>query len=268
MDVFMVIDAHMHLLASDGYAKSIVNTMDLLDIEYSLILGLSPEFTFLGQRCCGNDEVLKAVKEFPDRLIGGVSIDPRRPDAIDTLHCYADQGFKAAKFFPPIGFYMDEPQFFPLYAQIEKLGWPVTVHCGLTNIPYTGSIYKTTHSKYSDPIRLDSVVRHFPKINWIIAHMGWPHFETVWGQVQFNQNVYMDISGPHAQTNGLDKIQREGFGFTCGVNLFEKMLWGSDCIDTQYYFSRTQHKLTVMGHKEQIPAIFGKTASRLLGLSC
>ena len=262
----MLIDAHLHLLLAEGFAGGLIEQMDSTGIEKGLVMALPNEWVFMGSRCGGNEDVLKAVKEFGDRFIGGVYLDPREPDVLDTLHRYADEGFRAAKFHPTAGFYMDEPKFFPVYQELEKLGWPVTVHAGLTNIPYADSS-KTTHSKFADPIYLDGVIRLFPKINWIIAHMGWPFFETTWGLAKFNENVYMDLSGPLAQINGLDKIAREGLGFDCGVDVFDRMVWGSDGVEIEEAFNRTQSKIIDMGRHEKIPSIFGQKITELLGLT-
>ena len=262
----MLIDAHLHILAKDGFVLAMIQQMDVLQEEKGLVLALPDDWIFMGARCGGNDDVLNAVKQFPDRLIGGVYLDPRDPDVLDTLRRYVDHGFRAVKVHPTVGFYMDDPICLPVYEEIQKLRLPIVLHAGLTNVPYVDT-RKTTNSKFANPIYIDGVIRLFPQINWIIAHMGWPFFETVWGLVQYNDNVYMDLSGPHAPMNGLDKIAREGLGFTCDVDLFERMIWGSDGIETERFFNMIHTKLTRMNQDRHIPTIFGGTIARLLGLA-
>ena len=262
----MQIDSHLHVLFKDSFVREMIEQMDSLGIEKGLVLALPNDWVFMNARCGGNEDVLKAVKDYPDRLIGAVYLDPRKSDVLDTLRRYADEGFQAAKFHSTEGFYMDDPMCFPVYEELQKLGFPIVFHAGLTNMPYMDS-RKTTNSKFSNPIYIDGVIRLFPQINWIVAHMGWPFFETVWGLVQFNDNVYMDLSGPHAPINGLDKIAREGFGFTCDVDLFGRMMWGSDGIETERFYNMVRSKLTKMGQEDNIPDIFGGNIARLLGLN-
>ena len=262
----MIIDGHFHILKRDGFVAETLREMDELGIDKTLLLGLpQDQWMFMGSVCGGNREVHEAFREHPDRFEASVYLDPREPDAIETLHRYRDAGFRGAKFHPVAGYFMDDPLYFPLYQELDELGWPATVHCGLTNIPYIDGSGRTTHSKHGDPIYLDGVVRRFPNVTWIIAHMAWPWFELAWGLVQFNQNVYMDLSGPLTQTNGLRKIEREGFGWTIpGVNLYERMIWGSDNIDTAKFFHSTRESLDRIGQKELLPSIFGGTIEQLL----
>ena len=262
----MLIDAHYHLLINDGYISDAIKEMDELGIEKTVITGLPGEWMFMGCMCGTNEDVLKVVKSHPDRFVGSVYLDPRQKDVLDTLHRYADESFKAAKFHSTVGYYMDNPEYFPVYEELNNMGWPATVHCGLTNLPYANQPERTTDSKFADPIYLDGVLRLFPKINWVIAHMGWPYFDIVWGLVQFNENVYMDLSGPYPPINGLDRIRREGFGFTCDVDMFSRMIWGSDGIDTGKYFKIARKKLIELGQEKNIEAIFGGTMVSLLGL--
>ena len=260
----MLIDAHLHVHLYEGMVEGIIKGMDSLGIEKGLMLGATREIFFRAE-CGNNEDVLKVVKKFRDRFIGGVYLDPRDPNAIDILHRYIDQGFLCAKFLPFVGYYMDKPEFFPLYEEMNKLGLPAVVHCGLTNVPFSNRNDKTTHSKYCDPIYLDGIVRLFPKVNWIIAHMAWPFFDVAWGLAQFNDNVYLDLSGPHAPVNGLRRLEREGQGFTCDVDLFSKMVWGSDTIDAPLYFNYVKDLMIRVGKKDMMPAVFGGTIEGLLG---
>jgi len=262
----MLIDGHLHILQRDGYVKELLNQMDDLGIQRGVLLGLPTEWAFMGSLCGGNEHVRRAVQQNPDRFIGGVYLDPRDPDSVDTLHRYADAGFRTAKLHPTAGFFLDDSSCFRLYEELDKMGWPVTVHCGLTNVPYADGSGRTTHSKYAHPIYLDGVVRLFPRIKWIVAHMGWPFFDVVWGLVQFNDNVYMDLSGPHAQINGFEKIRREGFGFTCDVDLFGRMIWGSDGIETLRFFHQTRDTLQRL-RADRIRDVFGQTMAALLGMA-
>jgi len=97
--------------------------------------------------------------------------------------------------------------------------------------------------------------------------MAHPWYDMAWGLADFNENVYLDLSGPHAQVNGLNKIEREGFGFLIpGVDLYARMIWGSDNIDTVGFFERTRQRLMQLGCEKYLEGIFGNTIARLLNL--
>ena len=103
----MVIDGHFHILQRDGFVDDTLREMDALGIDRTLLLALpQDQWMFMGCVCGGNREVREAVQQHPDRFIGSVYLDPREPDAIDTLHRHQDAGFRAAKFHPVAGYFI------------------------------------------------------------------------------------------------------------------------------------------------------------------
>ena len=48
--------------------------------------------------CAGNDDVMDVAGRYPEQFIPFFSVNPRRPDALDRIDHYLEQGFKGAKF--------------------------------------------------------------------------------------------------------------------------------------------------------------------------
>jgi hypothetical protein len=73
------------------------------------------------------------------------------------------------------------------YKLAEKLNVPVVFH--------TGDTYaKNGKLKYADPLTIDEVAVDFPKVKFLIAHVGNPWFESAAEVVYKNDNVYVDTS--------------------------------------------------------------------------
>ncbi len=76
----------------------------------------------------------------------------------------------------------------PFYKIAEKYKIPVVFH--------TGDTYsKTAKIKYADPMTIDEVAVDFPKVKFLIAHLGNPWFASAAEVVYKNDNVYCDTSG-------------------------------------------------------------------------
>ncbi len=75
----------------------------------------------------------------------------------------------------------------PLYSIAEKYNVPVVFH--------TGDTYSTQGKlKYSDPLTIDEVAVDFPKVKFVIAHLGNPWVQSAAEVVYKNPNVYADAS--------------------------------------------------------------------------
>lgn len=73
------------------------------------------------------------------------------------------------------------------YKLAQKLDVPVVFH--------TGDTYdKMAPVKYADPLTVDDVAIKYPKVKFVIAHMGNPWFHSAAEVVYKNDNVYVDMS--------------------------------------------------------------------------
>jgi predicted TIM-barrel fold metal-dependent hydrolase len=269
----MKIDFHYHYADTDNFVDPLLNEMDQSGIDITLLMG-GPEDAFWEYKNCGfasNEKVLQAVKDHPGRLIGNVYLDPRWPDAIETLDKYMAEGFRAVKMFPPVGFMPDDERFFPLYEKIEGYGVPLLFHAGQTNIKVISKVpgvRKATNSKCSYPLNFDMISRLFPKMTIVLAHMGYPHYIEARSVAHANSNVYLDISGSGPWTEGIP-ITFNALGGNAFIPMdFNRVLWGSDnCLTQAEHVSRSDVYLRQMGASSaDRRLIFGETAKKLLCL--
>jgi predicted TIM-barrel fold metal-dependent hydrolase len=269
----MKIDFHYHYADTDRFVEDLLKEMDQSGVDITLLMG-GPEDAFWEYKNCGfasNDKVLKAVKDHPDRLVGNVYLDPRLPDAIETLDKFMAEGFRAVKMFPPVGFMPDDERYFPLYEKIESYGVPLLFHAGQTNIKIISKepgVRKATNSKYSYPLNFDMIARLFPKMPIVLAHMGYPHYIEARSVAHANQNVYLDISGSGPWTEGIP-ITFNALGGHAFIPMdFSRVLWGSDnCLTQSEHINRSDVYLRQMGTTSaDRRKIFGETARMLLCL--
>ena len=80
-----------------------------------------------------------------------------------------------------------DPFYKPFYKLAEKKNVPVVLHTGDT-------LDKMASIKYADPMGVDEVAITYPKVKFVIAHMGNPWFQTAAEVVYKNDNVYVDMS--------------------------------------------------------------------------
>jgi 2,3-dihydroxybenzoate decarboxylase len=78
-----------------------------------------------------NDELVRAVKKYPDRFIGLAALAPQNPDeAADELERgIKELGFRGAKINSNIrGEYLDDRKYWTIFERAEKLGVPIYLH--------------------------------------------------------------------------------------------------------------------------------------------
>jgi len=269
----MLIDFHYHLADADSAVNDLLVDMDHSGVDWTLLIG-GPTGCFWEYKQCGfatNERVAKAVKAHADRLLGNVYIDPREASAMDTLKRYLDQGFRAVKLFPPVGFDPNTQAFYPLYEEIERRGVPILTHTGQTNIKILSNdpkVRRATDSRFAHPMNLDQLARLFPGIPFVFAHSGYPHFIEAWSVAHANTNVFLDISGSGPWTDGIPLIYNAIGGQSCIPIDFARVVWGSDnCLPQAEHIARMATFMRQMGAGgEQRKLIFGENARKLLKL--
>ncbi|MCZ6806161.1 MAG: amidohydrolase family protein [Deltaproteobacteria bacterium] len=137
-----------------------------------------------------NDEVAKAVKTHPDRLIGIGSVDLHRPmDAVRELRrCVKELGFVGVRLLPWLwGLPPNDRRYYPIYAECVELDIPFCLQVG-----HAGPL------RPSDPGRpipyLDEVACDFPELRIVGGHIGYPWTDEMIALATKYENVYIDTS--------------------------------------------------------------------------
>lgn len=129
-----------------------------------------------------NAFVMNAWRQYPQRIVPFAAMHPALPDPRATAEAVIAGGFKGVKLHPEIqGFNIDAPEVLDMIAPFEGR-LPLLVHAG---------DYRMDNSS---PDRLKRVLRAFPKLTLICAHLGgW----TVWRRAArelAGENLYVDTS--------------------------------------------------------------------------
>lgn len=189
----MIIDCHTHLGRNEhiqANAQQLITSMDEAGIDKSLV--------FAGEiNDCSNEYMLDQIAPHKDRLYGvaffrrkdnqGLLIPKQEVDRLCTL--YEQKKIVAVKFYTGYDHYFPSDVNWEL-SQLEEVGCPVIFHSGdcLASI-------KRSKLKYAHPLHIDEVAVDHPKMNFIIAHMGFPWVRDTAEVCYKNDNVYTDISG-------------------------------------------------------------------------
>lgn len=173
-----------------------------------------------------NYQIAALVDENP-RFIGFASVDPRLPDAMDTLrHAVRDLHLRGLHLDPALQrFQIDSPeQAYPVYRAAIDLNIPVLIDCGMSWSP----VGRTT---LAHPLALEQVIQDLPDLRLIIAGFAWPWFNEALMLALKYQNVYLDTSIVYSGTPA-DAL-RHVLAEQIGVNVLERslpeqVLFGSD----------------------------------------
>ncbi len=135
--------------------------------------------------------VVEATRHLPNiHIVAGISWATfGAPDLLELRSLLEAGSIKALKLYPGYEpFYPADPKLTPAYLLAEEFDVPVMIHTGDTYAP-TGKV------KYAHPLHVDEVAVDFPRVKFLICHLGNPWFRDCMEVVYKNENVYTDISG-------------------------------------------------------------------------
>ena len=157
-----------------------------------------------------NEFVMAAARQYPERILPFAALHPGLENAPGTAQALQVLGFKGVKLHPEIqGFNIDDPKVLDMLAPLEGV-LPVLVHCG--DYRYDNSC----------PARIKHVLREFPKITLICAHLGgWQVWRENARQLA-GADVYVDTS---SALFALKKGEAEQIIRAYGV---DRALYGTD----------------------------------------
>lgn len=191
----MIIDCHSHIGRNEhinATVKELLDSMDKSNIDKALV--------FAGDmNDCPNNFLLSELKPHRDRLMAVAAAQPfkweRMSDVLyDAGHLadlYQQGSIVAVKFYTGYDHYFPSDKLVEDYLMdLEDVGCPAIFHCGdcLNSV-------KCAKLKYAHPLNIDEVAVDYPKMNFIIAHMGFPWHRDAAEVCYKNANVYSDISG-------------------------------------------------------------------------
>lgn len=259
----MVIDFHAHYpKAEPDFPARLVERMAAAEIDRICLFSAGPEFGH-----ASNEEVLRAARAHPDRIIPFALVRLGR-DEPDVVERYVREGFRGFKVTNPASPYDDE-RHFPVYERMEATGLPLLAHTGIVmrTPPVPGH---RVNANWMRPICLDAVVRAFPSLSVVGAHLGAPWHEEASMMARMHPNYYVDLTGAWWggwRANKGPDFYRYHF-FWDGA--WEKVLFGTDILALDELVPAKRLHDEIIRQQdlppETVERIYGGTARRLLGL--
>jgi hypothetical protein len=135
-----------------------------------------------------NEQVAELCRR-SKRFIGFASVDPLKKGAARELEtAVKDLGLRGLKLDPALqDFRPNNRKVFPVYEVAAALGIPLLIHTGMSWAP-------ETPLERGHPLPLEEPIREFPKLNFVLAHFGWPWVWEATALALKYPNVYLDTS--------------------------------------------------------------------------
>lgn len=179
------IDAHVHILPperreelitnygeEDDWAKAdlelLIQRMDKHNIEKSILLPINNRYMYYGMRET-NEFLARCIEKYPDRFTGFCDIIIQGADGLyeapdEVEYAIKELGLKGVKIHPSnLNIPADDLQLVPILRKAAKLQVPVMYHSN----PWGPGFYD-----YSSPERINRMIKVFPDVKFITAHMG------------------------------------------------------------------------------------------------
>ena len=217
----MIIDCHGHGSLTGRFLltpKDLVRSLDRYGVDKICIsapvVGAKAEPKAIRE---ANDDVLAAVRLFPDRLMGYCFVHPgyAREAQDEIMRCVADHGMIGIKLYHH--YKMNDPVQFPIIERTIALGVPILMHAGYPAAPELRDQQPNlaTGDQFAD------VAARYPEALFICGHIGGGgDWERQLKLLRSAPSVYLDTSGSVADAGMIERCVRE-----LGV---KRLLFGCD----------------------------------------
>ncbi|MBI1940965.1 MAG: amidohydrolase [Acidobacteria bacterium] len=161
--------------------------MDVAGIERAVLLPI--DCRRARKDAVSSNEQVAELCRLSRRFIGFASVDPLKKGAARELESAVKKlGLKGLKLDPALqDFPAHHRKVFPTYEAAAALGIPLLIHTGMSWAP-------ETPLERSHPLHLEEPIRQFPKLNFVLAHFGWPWVWEATALALKYPNVYLDTS--------------------------------------------------------------------------
>lgn len=215
-----------------------------------------------GKAAISNEEIAALVSLEPDLFVGFASVDPRNEDAEKQLeNAFLRLGLAGLKLnTAKLKLYPYDERIRKLCEVCSRYHKPVIFHCGLC-------LETDAFSRYARPSDFEELVASYPKVNFCLAHFGWPWVQETAALLIKYPNLYantalMNFDGPIQLYH---KVFKEDMGeFWVANNLADKIMFGSD--SPRIRPVRSKKGLDSLGFSADVlEKIYYKNALRFLG---
>ncbi len=184
------------------------------------------------------------VLAYPGRLFPFVAVNTRRPEHFAIMEAALNgRGFVGVKLYPSLGYAIDSPEMFKVYAYCEERGIPLLMHCS------EGGFYYADDTRgNSDPALWKAILARHPKLKICFGHFGGAKYltsatipdpcwtRTILGLMAQFEGVYADIAF-HSEPMEGGEAERNYFANL--AQLLQESLYRSRILfGTDFFLSR------------------------------
>ena len=161
--------------------------MDVAGIERAVLLPI--DCRRARKDAVSSNEQVAELCRLSKRFIGFASVDPLKKGATRELESAVKKlGLKGLKLDPALqDFRVNHRKVYPIYEAAAALGIPLLIHTGMSWAP-------ETPLERGHPLHLEEPIRQFSKLNFVLAHFGWPWVWEATALALKYPNVYLDTS--------------------------------------------------------------------------
>ncbi|MBI2868546.1 MAG: amidohydrolase [Chloroflexi bacterium] len=210
-----------------------------------------------------NDWLCSTAQTAPGRVVPLPALDPFMGAewTVKDLEDKYQKGARGVKMISTWGeFYPNDRRLWPTYARMQELGMVVLSHSGGSN-----TLFEVKGTDYAQPKYWNEVLETFPRLNVVLAHMGF-HWMTGYGTQEQKERIEMVRRFPNIY---FDLSQNNEYGFhqfevdmirEIGV---DRCVWASDWHAHKSAISLEGLKMSTLSEIEK-RKILGETARRLV----
>ncbi|RLE88123.1 MAG: hypothetical protein DRJ96_04435 [Thermoprotei archaeon] len=274
-----VIDCHVHAVGGEK-AREVIEKMDRYGIDVIVLFSPYPgavrdaysgacSYSSRRQREVAR-HVAELQREYPDRIIGFLWLEPRLEDAVEILEwALSDLELRGVKMIP-YHWYPHDEQLLKIYEKLEELGAPLMFHSGIL-FGFEDS------SRYCRPVNYEVLIR-FPKLKFALAHVSWPWVDeciALWGRFRHAaQRAGRELQMFIDATPGTPPVyRRETFMKLMAYGAQDYVMFGSDSTTNNLEYSARVLEADMrilrdeLGMPEDVVRKYlGLNAARFLGL--
>lgn len=205
------IDAHAHIGFNEGDTEKLLDFADRLGMDKMCISrpvtnfsGNEPEGP--GQVIKNNNLIIEALKKYPDRFIGYLTLNPRyQKESLEEFNRCVDQGLTGYKGYTQVK--INDPLYFPLIEKFIDHKMIIFMHAftqlGMAGYRMKYDIGRDEHC--SVPEDFVDISKRYPEGIFQFAHIGGGgDWEYQCKALKDSTNVYVDTSGSNNEENIID----------------------------------------------------------------
>lgn len=249
------IDSHAHVYFTDDSPAVQIDFADRLGIEKLVISrpmepgskGTPDEFI-----AC-NNLVLRAMKQYPDRIIGQPTLNPRYPkESMEEINRCMGEGMVGLKLYNHVK--ISDPLFYPVIEKFIDLKMIILMHVGIGKSRITYD--PTEPPNVSIPDDFVAIAKRYPEAMFQFAHLaGGEDWEDACSALKDSPNVFVDVAGSNNDAGIIDFAVK-----SLGI---DRLFFGCD----NSFYQGVGHVLAGNLTEEERKKIFFGNYNKVLGRS-